>query len=586
MKHISFNIFFAILLVFLFTSCEYEPKGEYYKDIKPPDSAIIQIALNPQKTSYVISGVTNFSCTAFTFGHQLYSVKFYIDSIEINESADYSSGFIIDSRNYPDGIHILTIVVTTGSSTGSIADIIGAEGFIYSQSWNLIVDNSPPVPVQITGINDAGGLLKIEWNKYSKGNFSRYEVLKTINYTSNVTKTYSMAFIDNMDRNFFYDSSYMGGYVEYVIRVKTTLDLSADSDKKSFSDDIPLFKLKWIKDDIMEISWDRFKYYKAFKKMIINPTSQGGGILIDNLDTTVVQGNFGIFGHESSCVFKIETNKSSITGFDYYSAKNTIGYPFPKNQKILKTQVGNIIFAKYLNKLYKYNTITRQIIDSVQFQGFNPEFILSPLGDVLLMESPFSKIDPETYNIIAMPNLLINSENLSLSSYGIASTTDGPALYDFKNFTIVSPIVYTPELYPDKYISEDNKYLFVKDSYTIKCFSLEGGQLSFKWETPKGYSASIPGNPDKIIVTSGKILKVIDVATNQLIISFSTETDYFLDVDSFSKLVMYAGTDFTLDFYNYETGQKVKSIRSALYGNFIHNGIIYSSEGNSLPILD
>lgn len=46
--------------------------------------------------------------------------------------------------------------------------MLGAEGFIHSGSWKLIVDKSAPTPVQITGIFNDNGIVKIEWEKYSR----------------------------------------------------------------------------------------------------------------------------------------------------------------------------------------------------------------------------------------------------------------------------------------------------------------------------------------------------------------------------------------------------------------------------------
>lgn len=582
MKYFGLLLFPSLILIVFLSGCEYQLKDEYYRDVKHADTANIQVILDPQQSTYVLAGITRYSFNALTFGYKLYNIKVFVDSTEIQSYEENIGIFTLDCRKYTDGLHTLSVVVTTNSATGSIADLVGAEGFIYYGEWDLIVDNSAPAPVQITGIYDAGGLLKVEWQRYPRGNFSKYEILKTVKYSSGDSRTFSLAYISNQERNFFYDSSYLGGNAAYFVRVLTPMDLVATSTIVTHAEPELKFNIQWIGDNKVKIYWDRFKYYKAFKAMSVSIDFHSQDIGVDNLDTTEISGDFGIFGKEIAYHFMVVPQRNEKTGNFYFISKNSAGFPFPKYDHFLKNQVNNAVILQKGYKIYRYSIAPAQMLDSVTISDFSPDLILSPTDDVLLQESPLTKFNPSTLDKTLLPNLRVDSDNLSLSSYAMANAGGASVLYDFKNLKVIDTLNLYNYFY--KYISEDNKYIFEQSAYNLKCYRIDSHALTLIWENPIRDFKLIPGSPGKVLLWNNNILETRDVASGQLISSFATNCYSFLDIDPASKLLMFIGNSYNLEFYNYETGLKVKSLL-ALEGKFaFKNGILYSGEGYYLPL--
>ena len=50
--------------------------------------------------------------------------------------------FYVDYGNIKEGDHTLLLEIVTATGSGSIAEHLGAEGFLFSKSWVLFVDKS------------------------------------------------------------------------------------------------------------------------------------------------------------------------------------------------------------------------------------------------------------------------------------------------------------------------------------------------------------------------------------------------------------------------------------------------------------
>lgn len=125
-------------LVLLFAQCEYKPHLVYTRDIKKPDTAFIVVTLTPTDSVYTLYEPTWLYYDLRTFGLPVYSVAFFLDEDRIKDGTDTTGSVYIPYYQYQLGDHTLTMVVTTGSNSGSLADLLQAEGFIYSESWKVI----------------------------------------------------------------------------------------------------------------------------------------------------------------------------------------------------------------------------------------------------------------------------------------------------------------------------------------------------------------------------------------------------------------------------------------------------------------
>lgn len=249
MKNCIISGFLIVSVMMLLNSCEYQPKDDYYNNIQAKDSASIVIYLDPSDSIYILTGTTVFNYQALTKGVSLVNVSIYVDNRIISDGYKPNGSFELDCMRYSDGEHVLSVVVTTNSGSGSIADLLGAEGFISSNSWKFIVNNAPPTPIKITNIYNDDGLLKIEWEKYREINFAQYEIFKWDNGSSN-----SLGIIKDRNLNYIYDPTFIGGTSQYYVRVTSPGGLISNGVKKAFTDNLPGISARWIKDNQVELS--------------------------------------------------------------------------------------------------------------------------------------------------------------------------------------------------------------------------------------------------------------------------------------------------------------------------------------------
>ena len=580
------SLLFISLLASLFTACKYPLTDEYYREVKKIDTATISIQLSPGDSILVLAGITRFSYQAFISKLNLYEIRVFADSTEILVNAEKNGWFTLDCNNYSDGLHLLTLIATTNSGSGSLADLVGAEGFRFTKTWNLIVDKSAPGPVEITGLYNAGGILRIEWEKYTRPNFWRYEVLKSVtNIYGKITTR--LAFIDQAGRNFMDDSSYVGGKAEYFVRVLTPMYLEATGQVKSYVDSSSKLSIQWVGENRVKLSWDACRYYKAFQSYSIR-VENDTLIEVKDVRTTSVTGNFGVFDQLMNYAFSVNTQRPDIPGGVYSEQDFAIGLPFPTYTAFLKNQVNNEVFLSGTDKLYKYNLDTGQYLDSLTHPGFYHLYVLSPSNEVLLVNDyPVKKIDPYTLSVTTLPGVYMMGRNLSLSSAGVARVDGKMALYDYKNLQKLSDLNLTED---SRYtISEDDNYLFLPAAVggQLNCYSNSNGQQSLKWTDNASDFRLIPGDPDHIILINyPNGLEVRSVSSNQVSLTIHTPDYTLRDVDAETKLVRLDFTD-GYDFYNYETGQKVKTIKASWnHPADFKNGVLYSGGGYMLPILN
>jgi len=287
MKHPVLSIFTFISILFLISACEYRLKDDYYRELNKRDSAEIHVSLNDIDTAFNLIGNMAVEYTATTGDLEILYIKCFIDG-KPYESISGNHGYIgLHSAGYEDGWHSIDIIVTTHSGTGSLADLVGAEGFQYQRSWNFYVAKSAPVPVSIKRIYNNNGALTIEWDRYSLFDFDKYEVLKTDKFVSSTI----FASINNPEITSFEDLTFIGGTATYNVRVYSKNGSFTVSSPFAFTDSMPVISSRWIKDNQIELSWPRCNYPKAFQSYNIENYNTNYKFELFEINTTSIIGN-------------------------------------------------------------------------------------------------------------------------------------------------------------------------------------------------------------------------------------------------------------------------------------------------------
>lgn len=583
----GFSCFLLFLSAIFISGCEYHTDKEYFSDAKMPDHVNVSVVLNPSVSVYNISDEMSFNGYAIADSLKCFGMQVFVDETQVYMQANNYFYFSLKAADFTDGYHKLTVVITTNSGSHSLADLLGTEGFNSAFSWDLFIDKMPLSGVQITRIFNDKGLLKLEWEKFDKANFGRYEVLQTVTDQFGGHLTTKLDGITDPNRNYFYDSAYVGGDVEYTVNLITKLSHIITSQPKPVSAKYSM-RSEWLNSDLVNLTWNACPYYQAFREYRI---FQNDELVFSSSDTTRISfsGNIGIIGITNNFKLEILSKKDDQTGQVFASSDLSIGIPIPKYIGFLNNNVNEFVYLTTYNKLYRFNTNTRKVVDSITNPYQTPRCIVSPNDNLLIDFATSRKMNPPDLSV--WQPILINSSvlnSLSNDDLGLDNSMSGMRLIDFNKSEVVSvfPGLNWGNLF---YITENSKYFISADGGILTCYQIVNDQPIKKWEHP-GYIWNyvfIPGESDKIMLINNGVCEIRMIENLEMVNSFSTDSYYIGGFDPANKTVMLcnATTAKKVMIYNYQTGQKLKEIK-ADFANPVNyfRGSIYSSNGYEIPL--
>src|SRR5450759_4872541 len=207
------RIEFAFLLLFavLMQTCEYNPMDVYErpvsKDVLPPQIETLVLDINHDTIFLYPEKIINFRFSSSN--QEIKMVRFVINN-DTKFTVNSNNGtFVLNFGTLSDGIQTLVLEVYTASGTNSIAELMGAERFLFSKSWKVFVDRSYYSRTRASASN---GYLKLTWPKYRDYDFKEYVVSRILSYNNEVV-------IKRLKSTEFVDSSYVGEGGRYLVRV-------------------------------------------------------------------------------------------------------------------------------------------------------------------------------------------------------------------------------------------------------------------------------------------------------------------------------------------------------------------------------
>ncbi len=252
--YITLKILFFFLAVLL-SSCIYEPDTVFQnpvnKDAPPPEISIVNLDL-AYDTVYVYGNhKINFS---FQSSNQtIQGVKFLIDD-QVVDSAFSSSGvFNLKGYELRGNEKKLTLQLFTHSGTGSIADKLNAESYVFSNEWVLVIDKN--TDDNTTYLVD-DGVLRFVMEPYRAYDFDTY-----------VIKRYWDDSEDVFTKNLTYlDYSYVGEGIGYYIYVRRKDGTTLPWGSISLPNELPDIHLRLTEDNKYQFWWNKSKFYNALEE--------------------------------------------------------------------------------------------------------------------------------------------------------------------------------------------------------------------------------------------------------------------------------------------------------------------------------
>jgi hypothetical protein len=581
--HILIAIVF-LCFILIIGGCEYHTDKVYFQDVSIPDSAGINIVLDPADTVYYLSEDKGFIYHANSENRKVYNVRVFVDTVKVADINDSIGFFKLNVDDYIEGLHTLTIIATTSTGSGSLADLLGSEGFVFSHSWDLIVNKLAPNAVQITNIFNENGVLRIEWGIFHKDHFQRYDVTKSEFDANGYQHVTTIASINQQNINYCYDRSFAGGTASYEVRVVAPYSNSGTSDPRGFTDNY-ILHTQWIAEDLVKLDWEKCRYPGAFKEYRIYQDNQ----LVyssNNIDSISFSKHIGIVGENSKYKMVIVGSVDVPSGQAFPEVRHSIGLPFGKYYTFCSNNVNENVILNSASGIYRYNADTRKMVDSVVPFPVS-EYILSP-SDNVLVDTYFSRsINPDNLSQSqsnGIDGFLLGS--LSDDGLGIVYSNSVRKLYDFVNLKDISVFTGGPA-FGKFYITPDSKYYFYQDYGPISCYKIHDGQVDVMYDLPDCYYSLMPDESGEIMIFYNNTCEIRIIETNQIVKSFGVDSDFIIGIDPTTQTVMFQEINPTgiLTIYNYISGIKQKEFRVNTNDPINYfRGSIYLASGFEIPI--
>jgi len=461
---------------------------------------------------------------------------------------------------------------------------------VFSLSWDLIVNKNTPGAVAITKIFNDKGILRIEWEEFHKEHFHRYGVFRTIYDANGYPYTDEIASIDQQKTTYCYDSNFFGGEATYQIVVFDWPLRNEEGETRKHTDNYTL-KPQWIEEDLVELEWERCRYPTAFKEYRVY---QDDNLVYSNsnIDSVSFRKHIGIIGQTSYKLVIVGTGNVPA-GQAFPEVKHSIGFHIPPYNAFNSNSVNGLVFLSTNTSLYRFNTDTREMVDSITPLSFNSIYVLAPQDNVLIDSYAAKTLNPG--NLSETHSLNIDCQKLgsvSNNGLGIVFENSFQKLYDFINLKVVTSFT-NQESGSKWFITEDGKFYFYQyKNPEFICCKIVNGQAIKQWTYPNCYISLIPGEPDKVLLFYNNICEIRKIETNEILSSFTVDGEYINGIDPLTQSVMFSKmisifsiTEHELTIYNYQTGKKLKEFKAfCSYPLLYFRGSIYSPDGLEIPV--
>lgn len=355
-------------------ACEYSPDGEYQVEVKKiTEAPELKIHLNfDSDTLYV---PINYHATVeySTTDPLVKYASFFLDGNQLAISG--ASGYFYiqyDNSKYQVNVpYILEVSFFRSTGSGSLADKLESEGFLYSREIVLFFVNEGTMEPRIKSVINENGRLKISWERYNGFGFTSY-IVRPNDFENT-------AVINDQDVT----SCYYDGYIGYGIsfKVLTTADGNVfHSPYYTLQPELPVLKPNIRGGDTILFTWEKSKFaeniegYKVYEYFWQFDKLNEIKHTTDPSDTSFFYN--AKFGVRTRYMLEIIPKKAPLFPYDYASATPEIlcGINI-ENRGLLSPArgiysfMGNWIDGNF--RLYKYNTESRTVTDSLSVASYH-----------------------------------------------------------------------------------------------------------------------------------------------------------------------------------------------------------------------
>jgi len=546
----------SILFILFGFGCQFEPQGIYEEEIQPVISAPdINVNLNFENDTIYIPTNRAVNLSYSVNDDLVRFAKFSINNSQLSLIESKSGTFSINFNpiSYvPNHAYELKVDIFKGSGSGSLADKMHMEGFLYTKSFVLYFQDMNELATQTIEVVPENGRLKIQWEKFKGLGFRNYHVFNTV--------FKKIAIISDQNQTWMYDDSYIGYNGEYYIVTETDYD-SYRSNSLSYNYGLPAAKATYAGNMNLQIKWGKnifwnnisgykiYEWYRSFN--IINDV----GIIENPADTSFLYSE-GRFAVKTTYFIQPLPKIGEITELDSWSLWNMAS---PTNDIIIGDKMPVIPFS-FLNNpggqfcyysnayhILKFDCLTETFTDSIPTIGLcisgsqNGNLLLSKNGEQMEV---INTNDMQVSDIVAIAELPDKTEPLQ---WTIGNDKTGVFVnqladfyfYDFGNKTALAKFRIDGEFnFGDiMKISPDAQYFCIRHikeiypNYITELLKLENGSVTTLLKDPEITFFDFDPNSDQFIYFKNEKLVSISLKDLSIIKENTLDNEFVCDID-------------------------------------------------------
>lgn len=211
----------ALAFLLVLTGCDllsYDPKGRYDADVTLTVPAL-RLDFDALPDTAVVWGDVTLAYTAALDGRAFVEAHLVVGPHTF-KAERLGEPFVIRTSTLGNGYHNAVLRVFTRSGSGSLADRLGAEGFVVEASRVLhIVNGRPIAPVNVRVV-DVNGYPEVRWDAPREPGFERLVLTKlTTNRHGHLEGVFDRLITDPAARAWL-DSTEVVGPVQYELHVE------------------------------------------------------------------------------------------------------------------------------------------------------------------------------------------------------------------------------------------------------------------------------------------------------------------------------------------------------------------------------
>ncbi len=361
------------LILMILAGCEFSPGDIPERHTEKPSETgpALSILLTPESDTLFLDNPVTITYQLASSGHPVHWVEvvwnnevLFQREYELNETVSFN----LNIYPYPDGLHNLQFKVFAASNSGSIADKLKAEGYLYTLTWPVVIDRTPASPLSILRVEPVPGGVMVYWDKFTRASFNNYRVHKTSDFE---TWQGEVARITNRYEAQFFDSDYVDGE-----KVRYNVFLNGIPGPGYYYSEQPVPPVvRWEGGFDVFVSWQptrnpaRLNYYRLFQNDLIAPRNvihvpfdgESPHLVLPKIrfGTSLVQ--------NLQYVPKANTTNISFWGLEVGSTPFAIGYPVPAHTAFRKIKGTNLSIMSQDNRLLLYDHEHQTSLDSINF---------------------------------------------------------------------------------------------------------------------------------------------------------------------------------------------------------------------------